>query len=395
MDRIAAAGPTRKLLTTAVAGALCLCFFGNGEAYRFFAPERDDPIVTADDAVRWSRSTWDAGAALPWTLDTSADWSKWFGSSAGARRVIEQALTAWSDLPDADIRWEVAEEARSDYGSYGPRDRSANWVSINPNGQYGGAARLWSSRSGAGWRITGCTIVGGSWLAREPPDWWKELDDDDPDRLYPGLGMWIHEFGHCLGLLHSQRLPTNRLNVRGEYDEERQRHRWYGAFQSDPWISDPQMSYGWSDFGLEHPVTADDAVGAALLRPARGWLRRTGAISGSLRREGRAVRYAHVWAFPADAMPRGGRPGPVGVFSDREGDFLIEGLAPGRYVLWASPLTERPAHHRLSGLAGPSVLDETVLPYPVRVTAGSVTEGVSIPVRRGRECRAPAPCGRQ
>lgn len=151
----------------------CLCFFGNGEAYRFFAPDRDDPIVSAEDAVRWG--TWGAGATLPWTLDTSADWSRWFGSSPGARRVIEQALTAWSDLPNADIRWEVAGEARSDYGSYGPRDRSANWVSINPNGDYGGAARTWSSRSGAGWRITGCTIVGGSWLDREPPDWWDSL----------------------------------------------------------------------------------------------------------------------------------------------------------------------------------------------------------------------------
>ena len=259
--------------------------------------------------------------------------------------MIERALTAWSDLPNADIRWEVAGEARSDYGNYGPRDRSANWVSINPNGAYGGAARSWWRRSGSVWRRFGCTIVGGSWLAREPPDRWKELDEDDPDRLYPGLDMWIHEFGHCLGLLHSQRLPTNWLAVRGEYDEERERHRWHGVFQSDPWIADPQMSYGWSDFGLEHPVTADDAVGAALLRPARGWLRSVGAIAGSLQREGRPVRYAHVWAFPVDAMPKGGRPGPVGAFSNREGDFLIEGLAPGRYVLWASPMTERPAHH--------------------------------------------------
>ena len=394
MTRTGTPGRTRKLLTAAIAATLWLSFFGHGEAYRFYAPERDDPIVSSEDAVRWSRNAWDAGATLRWTLDTSADWSRWFGSSAGARRVIEQALTAWSDLPDADISWELAGEARSDYGDYGPRDRSANWVSINPNGDYGGAARLWSSRSGAGWRITGCTIVGGSWLAREPPDRWNELDEDHPERVYPGLGMWIHEFGHCLGLRHSQRLPTNHLAVRGEYDEERQRHRWYGVFQSDRWWADPQMSYGWSDFGLEHPVTADDAVGAALLRPARLWLRTTGAISGSLHRDGRAVRYAHVWAFPVQAMPNGERPTPVGAFSNREGDFLIEGLAPGRYVLWVSPITERPAHHSLSGQAGPSVLDETLIPYPVQVRAGSVTEGVSIPVRRGRECRAPAPCGR-
>ena len=394
MARTGASGRSRRLVTTAAAGILWFCFFGNGEAYRFYSADTDTRgwIVSSDDAVGWSG--WGPGDTLAWTLDTSADWSKRFGSSAGARRVIEKALAAWSDIPNADISWELAGEAASDYGDRGPTERrSRNWVSLDPNGEFGGQARSWWRRSGSVWRRAACTVVGGSWLAEEPPDWWKELDEDDPYRLYPGLEMWIHEFGHCLGLRHSQRLPTNQLTVRGEFDEQRGQYREYPVMQSDRWLADPQMSYGWSDFGLEHPVTADDAVGAALLRPARGWLRTVGAISGSLLREGRPVRYAHVWAFPAEAMPEGGRPGPVGVFSDRDGDFLIEGLAPGPYVLWVSPITERPAHHVLSGLAGPSVLDETLVPYPVHVRAGSVTEGITIPVRTGRECRAPAPCG--
>lgn len=384
-----------RFVTTVVAGILWFCFFGNGEAYRFDTTNADRHgwIVRSEDAAGWRG--WAPGDTLAWTLDTSADWSKWFGSSAGARRVIEQALTAWSDLPNADISWEVAGEAASDYGDRGPRERrSRNWVSIDPNGEFGGQARSWWRFSGSVWRRSACTVVGGSWLAREPPDGWRELDEDDPDRLYPGLGVWIHEFGHCLGLGHSQRLPTNSLRVRGEFDERRERHNSYPVFQSDRWRADPQMSYGWSDFGLEHPVAADDAVGATLLRPARGWLRTVGAISGSVHLDGRPVRYAHIWAFPAEAMPKGRQPGPVGVFSDRDGNFLIEGLAPGLYVLWVSPMTERPAHHRLSGLAGPSVLDETLLPYPIRVTAGSVTDEISIPLRRGRECRPPAPCGK-
>ena len=383
----------RYRLSGLVAGLLIVGVPPVGHAYRFFtSTDRYGPIVSAEHAARWNG--WDAGETLEWTLDTSADWSLWFGSSAGVRPVIERALAAWSELPNADISWDLAGEAASEYGDRGPEDRSRNWVSIDPMGEFGGQARTWYRRSGSRWGITGCTVVGGSWLAEEPPDWWKDLDEDDPNRRYVGLGIWIHEFGHCLGLAHSQRLPTRTMSVRGDYDEERERHDSLWVFQSDPWRADPQMSYGWSDFGLEFPVTADDAVGAALLRPARGWLPTTGAIAGSLRLEGRPVRYAHVWAFPAGAMVPMGQPAPVGVFSDRNGDFLVEGLAPGRYVLWVSPMTERPAHFHLAGRAGPSVLAETVAPYAVEVRAGSVTETGVIPVRQGRECRPPAPCGR-
>ncbi|MXX23418.1 MAG: carboxypeptidase regulatory-like domain-containing protein [Rhodospirillales bacterium] len=370
-------------------------FFDSGEAYRFFSANtnRYGRVVTTENAARWRHTAWRPGDTLVWTLDTSADWSLWFGSSAGARPALEKALAAWSDIPNADISWELADEAASDYGATGPRDRTRNWVSIDPIGEFGGQARMWWGRAGAEWQIDQCTIVGGSRLAEEPPDWFKELEEDDPERMYPALGMWIHEFGHCLGLHHSQRLPTRRLPVRRDSDTAGGRPDWYRVMQSDAWVADPQMSYGWSDFGLEHPVTADDAAGARLLRPGRGWLRTTGAISGSLVMEGRPARYVHVWAFPADAMTGVGQPSPVGVFSDREGNFLIEGLAPGEYVLWVSPMTERPAHFWVAGQAGPSVADETVVPYPVRVTAGSVTESISIALRRGRECRPPAPCG--
>ena len=388
-------GANRRLLIAGIGAVFAFGFFDSGEAYRFYSSHinRHGRVVSAEHAARWSGTSWGAGDTLTWTLDTSADWFQWFGSSAGARPALEKALAAWSDIPNADISWELADEAASDYGDTGPRDRTRNWVSLDPLGEFGGEARIWGRLVGNAWRISQCTIVGGSWLADEPPNWFKELHEDDPERMYPGLGMWIHEFGHCLGLRHSQRLPTRRIPVRGDYDMARERHRWYSVMQSEAWVADPQMSYGWSDFGLVFPVTADDAAGARLLRPARGWLRTRGAISGSLLLEGRPARYLHVWAFPADAMTGMGQPSPVGAFSDQDGNFRIEGLAPGQYVLWVSPMTERPAHFNLAGQAGPSVTDETVVPYPVRVTADSVTEGISITVRRGRECRPPAPCG--
>jgi len=202
----------------AIGFALAIAFgsIGNAEAYRFYSPDRDryGRIVSAKDAARWS--DWGPGETLEWTLDTSPDWSKWYGSRAHARIVIEKALEAYSSLPHADISWEIGGEAASDYGETGPKSREdRNWVSIDPNGEFGGQARLWWQRRTASgeWTYLRCSVVAGAWAAEEPPEWFTDLPAENPRRAYRALDMWIHEFGHCLGLDHSQRLPTRSLLV--------------------------------------------------------------------------------------------------------------------------------------------------------------------------------------
>ncbi len=363
--------------TVAVMTAALFCLPGTAVGYRFYSsnPEELGWIVTAEQAKRWSG--WEPGETLEWTLDTSAAWSKRYGSLAGIRRVVERALAAWSDLPHADISWELAHEAASDYGEEGPQSRDAHWVSIDPSHSLAARARIWSKSSDSGWRIISCSVLLGDWALEAAG---RDLPADSPGRTHPGLSNLIHEFGHCLGLAHSQRLPTRSLLVPDDTDDV-----FWRVNTSDDWVADPQMSYGWRDRGLDYPVTADDAVGAALLRPAPGWQRRTGSISGSLNLGERPVPHAHVWAFPAAAMAKGERPRPVGAFGDDEGQFLIEGLAPGWYVLWASPITERRAHLLLLDRAGASRLGDAVAPWPVRVEAGSITEAAPIPVRERRE----------
>ena len=74
---------------------------------------------------------------------------------------------------------------------------------------------------------------------------------------------------------------------------------------------------------------------------------------------------------------------PIGAYSNRTGEFLIEGLEPGTYLLWAHP----PPRTTL----GPSLLAgvtadvrDAVLLSAVRVRAGRVTNGIVIPMEAGR-----------
>ena len=354
------------------------------DAFRFYGVEARIYIPTPNEAWRWSTREWGAGDTLIWRIADIPEWSHWFGSSEGAARAVEKALSAWSNIQTADISWRVEGVAEIDEA----RDDTP-FVTIDPDSGTGGYADLWG-RNG---QLTHCVVRLGSWAAEEPPDSWNELEEDDPQRLYPALGTLIHEFGHCLGLAHSVELPGQiLLTVRHSFDEERDRylHAWASSSEVPP--RDPQMSYGRSDYGIAVPVTHDDIVGASLLRPADGWRRETGSIAGRVLLDGEPLPYAHVWAFgPGSAR---GLPNAVGSFSNRNGDLVIEGLDPGVYSLWVSPMGSRSAHFDLVGRGSLIDLADTLRPFPVVVAAGQTTEGVEIHAYRGRDCEPPAPCGR-
>lgn len=351
------------------------------DAYRFFGVAGAGRIPASAEARRWSGASWGAGDTLVWRVSENPHWSHWFGSAENARSTIQKALEAWSDIPTADISWEVGEVEDIDEA------RESEYVSIDPDSATGGYASWRGNRT----RITKCRVFLGSWAAREPRQWWHELDEENPEKKYPALGTFIHEFGHCLGLRHSNELPGVRgISVRDRFLAEYGEYRHRFADSSLIARRDPQMSYGWSDYGLDYPLTHDDIVGASLLRPARNWTRGTGSISGQVLLDGEPLAYAHVWAF-GDGGARG-LPNAVGVFSNRDGGFVVEGLTPGVYSLWVSSMGDRSAHFGLVGQAAPIDLAETFLPFPVVVTARETTEGVEIHARRGRDCRPPAPC---
>ena len=92
------------------------------------------------------------------------------------------------------------------------------------------------------------------------------------------------------------------------------------------------MSYGRVYIDYAPELTADDRIGASLLRPDPAWSARVGSISGTLQMEGEPVPYSAVWAVRRDG---GEARYTVGTFSDLEGRFKIEGLEAGDYTLWA------------------------------------------------------------
>ena len=344
-------------------------------AYQFFPAGQDDSIaVPAGEALRWSSDAWGFRQTLVWHIaGNDPDWAVWFGSAEGAVPSVARALNYWSDIATADVSWRL--DGVANFDEEAARETGRNFIAIDADSAAAGYAQSWQKRNGDGrWEIHGCSVWLGRRYAQPPPE--------HETRNFPGLSTLTHEFGHCLGLAHTPEFSTT--NELDGFEAPFGGNSWgpQGLWEQ----GSPVMSYGYYRTDL---VTLDDETGASLLRPAAGWSANTGSIAGRLHVTGEPAAYAYVWAFPNAGVP--GRDG-TGQFSDLNGRFLIEGLPPGEYTLWVSP----PRNYCVRVL--PEVvqydLDETVWPHPLRVTAGRVTEGVEITLRRGRVCRPPLPCSR-
>lgn len=380
--------PFRVRTPAAVAaglGVLILLGLGPAEAYRFF-PRTDgvQPFFSgllrpADEAVRWSSESWAPGATLVWEIPRDPDFDPLFGGAERAIPHFRTALAQWSNLPNTDISWQV----RGSVGAPVVENPEAslldgrNTFYINAGAAYGGYASLWVERSSSvgPWELFECDFALGSRFASPPT-----ANTDRESEIALAESIITHELGHCLGLAHAASFSVSG-RLRQEY------YRPVGQPTSHEHPQDPQMSYGVAPQDGPPYLAADDETAAALLRPAGGWRATTGNLSGSLTAGGAPAPWVHVWALPvgSEAALRN----RVGSFSDENGDFVIEGLTPGEYWLWAHPVIRQTAHGLLTSSGAPLDLDDTLRGYPVRVTAGQTANGGALTLRIGRTGREP------
>ena len=341
------------LLASATANAYLFFFDGKGSQY----------------ATHWSPEVWGPDQTLVWEIAPDPDFEAIFDTPEGVLPFIEKALAAWSDIPTADISWNVRGVGESN--AAGEKD-GRNTLFVDAETPFSGYAQRWLQEDNGSWTYVECDVAFGPGWAEIPEDLDPAYLEDHKERNRRGsVYLLVHEFGHCLGLNHAAALSAAA------------RSNWQRAVTVHP--SDPAMAYGVSH---EEPdgLAADDVVGASLLRPARGWLRTTGSLSGSVGVDGEPAPYAPVWALPLDGDPLRDR---VGNFSDGEGAFLIEGLRPGDYAVWAQPIYRQDANRWALLRGAPTDLDDTVSARPVRVRAGRNTGDMEIAMRRARTVRPP------
>ena len=342
------------------------------EAYLFYDNGALDYIVPASQAIRWSSDAWGPGRTLVWEIEDGEDWSLLFDSAESVVPFLSDALSVWSGIETADISWRLAGIAKSPDNEETARfGDSRNRVFLERRGDYwrAGASIWWvRNRTREVWEITECD-VGLPW------DWW--LDDEfqpepdlDPEDLQRTITRFAsEEFGHCLGLHQPAEFPASaRLRLSTAEND----HDWYWT---SVWRPGSVMRW-W-----ESP-SPDDQVGASLLRPGAGWLSGTGTVAGFLEAGGEPVPYAHVYAV---RLTPGGTRDPVGAFANAHGEFLIEGLPPGDYVLWAHPIRYHWNQRPLIQDDAETDIKDSVLAHPIRVGAGRTTDRITIPLQRGRK----------
>ncbi|MCY4056384.1 MAG: carboxypeptidase-like regulatory domain-containing protein [Gammaproteobacteria bacterium] len=349
-------------------------------AYVLFDNGATDWVVGSEDALRWDPQVWPLGGTLRWEIEDAPEWNDLFGSSRAFFGVVEEALSDWSEIPTADIQWEAAGFSDADVG----RRDSTNQVYLRrplstlgrDSANFGGwwtTVHVWFALDTSGarpvWHLTECDVGLDQSRMEEYKD---ENASDDPDILANFVrGPLGNAFQTCLGLGDSGGYPGShqiRESERDSFDRQARLDHYYES----PWHESAVFSGSY----------ADRSVGASLLRPRSGWLPTVGSVSGSLSVDGEPVAYAQVWALRHQTD--GGTGSPIGAYSNRSGEFLIEGLEPGNYLLWAHPAR----YNRLSTrvpLAGATIdVRDTVLLGAVRIRAGRVTSRISIPMEAGR-----------
>ena len=275
--------------------------------------------------------------------------------------LVKRSLAHWTEIPTARIGIVLEEEGVA--AEQADADDGINTIGFSANeffvGHWATAFAAWRSDAD---QLVGCDI-------EVNPDFVKNWAPQDAERLLEIIVT--HEMGHCLGLGHTEPHPMPLWTDR--------------PVRADPsFLPDPVMSYS-NSYGLELPE--DDTLAVSLLYPAPGFAASRGSIRGSVLVGGNPAAFAYVQSVRPGGPEAPARPGP-GVFVNEEGEFFLEGMAPGDWMLWIHPIlvTRRNAHGpRLEMAAEAGALEFRDQWRWVRIEAGETLENVAITVEPGRE----------
>jgi len=174
----------------------------------------------------------------------------------------------------------------------------------------------------------------------------------------------VHEFGHALGLQHTLTSSVMSTEITRAMTKA-------------------------------SPIAPDDVAGLSLLYPAAGFLGSTGTITGRVAVGAEAVNMASVVALSPDGSA-------ISALTNPDGTFVMQGLPPGSYYLYAHPLPPQLSGESYpANIIPPSDLEGRTIPasgsfetvfYPgvkdvsqasiVTVGAGSQVDGINFNVRR-------------
>ena len=341
-----------------------------GESYRFFQHLGDWNEVTSSAGAR----IWEA-ADLPLRFrmlenenvpeHEGLDSDRW-------REINRESIAAWVDVPTAAM--DILLESEAVLAGQASDTDGINTIGFSSyegfvDGWFSGFAR--SVRENG--KLVGCDIeISPFYFERSPVD-----EPEQERRRIPDLyGIMTHEMGHCLGLAHTAMNPM-WLDQPGPSE-------WEPEVLPEgiaTWQPHPIMSYG-SSF-RSPDLTPDDIHSVSLAYPVPGFVVSRGAIGGRVVfPNGDPVPLAYVQTVDYSGAAAAFGPG---AFTDRRGQFMLEGMRPGLLHVWIRPLIASRAHGALELAMEAGSLDLVDRHRWFRVRAGKATLVPDVMVERGRE----------